>query len=47
VLRDKEGIVGSMEILSNKGFRLRLSGLLGISGRLLSLKEVISIGRVL
>ena len=35
------------EILSSGGFGLRLSGLLGISRRLLSLKEAISIGRVL
>ena len=35
------------EILSSRGFRLRLSRLLDISRKLLSLKEVISIGRVL
>jgi hypothetical protein len=35
------------EILSSRGFRLGLSGFLGISRRLLSLKEVTSIGRVL
>lgn len=31
--------------MSSRGFRLRLSGLLGIPRRLLSLKEVMSIGR--
>ena len=34
-------------ILSSRGFRLGLSGLLGILRRLLSLKGVTSIGRVL
>ena len=41
-------VAGSpVTVLSSGGFGLRLSGLLGISGRLLSLKEVVSIGRVL